>query len=240
MLAILILHKTYSFSRLASLDFMEALEDSKHPRFQQKDIPWRAVLRHAKEDANEWKQSDLLNTPYHHRRGGDTTTEENKRWKRPPLGWIKCNTDGSFRQQLDDATAGWILRDDNGVYKGSVQARGKRVQDALESELQAILMAIQHCWSLGYKQVIIESDCQKAIDILNNKKLHFNHYNWIREIRWWARKFQSITFNWVSRKANGAADILAKRVEDEVVFQFHYYVPQFLHVFLHMDHVSSI
>ena len=141
---------------------------------------------------------------------------------------------------MGDATAGWILRDENGVYKGSVQARGKRVQNALESELQAILMAIQHCWSLGYKQVIMESDCQKAIDILNNKKLHFNHYNWIRDIRWWARKFQSINFKWVSRKANGAADILAKRVENGVIFQFHYYVPQFLHAFLHMDHVSSI
>lgn len=151
--------------------------------FQQKDILWRAVLRYAKEDANEWKQSDLLNIPNHSRGGGDATLEENKKWKRPPLRWIKCNTDGSFRQQLGDATAGWILRDENGVYKGSVQARGKQVQNALESELHAILMAIQHCWSLDYKQMIMESDCQKAIDILNNKKLHFNHYNWIRDIR---------------------------------------------------------
>ena len=47
--------------------------------FQQKDILWRAVLRYAKEDANEWKQSDLLNIPNHSRRGGEATLKENKK-----------------------------------------------------------------------------------------------------------------------------------------------------------------
>ena len=140
---------------------------------------------------------------------------------------------------MTEATAGWIFRHKNGVYKGSAQARGRRVQDALESELQAILMAIQHCWSLGFKQVILEIDSQKAIDILNNKKLNFNHYNWIRDIRWWARKFQNIKFKWISRNANRVADQLPKRIEEGEGFQFHYYVPQYLHAPLHMDHFHS-
>lgn len=177
--------------------------------FQQKDIPWRVLLRQAKEDANEWKQGDLLDISNQTKRGGGLMNGESIKWERPPLGWMKCNTDGSFRQHLTEATAGWIFRDENGVYKGSAQALGRRVQDALESELQAILMAIQHCWSLGFKQVILESDSQKAIDILNNKKLNFNHYNWIRDIRWWARKFQNIKFKWISRNANRVADQLA-------------------------------
>lgn len=72
--------------------------------------------------------------------------------------------------------AGWVVRDDNGVYKGAAQAKG-RSNDALECELQAILLALQHCWSLGHHKLILESDYQKAIDILTNKKLHFGCYN---------------------------------------------------------------
>ena len=30
-------------------------------------------------------------------------------------------------------------------------------------------MVLQHCWNLGYRKVIIESDFQKAIDIINKK-----------------------------------------------------------------------
>ena len=64
--------------------------------FQQKDIPWRFLLRQAKEDANEWKQSDLLDISNQTRRGGGLMNGESMKWERPPLGWMKCNTDGSF------------------------------------------------------------------------------------------------------------------------------------------------
>ena len=140
-------------------------------------------------------------------KGGEVfNNPENVKWTRPPRGWKKCNIDGSFHKQMTKALAGGVIRDENGVYKGSAQTRGKRVQDALESELQGILMTLQHCWSLGYDQIIIESDCQKEIDILNNKKLHFGYYNWIRDIRWWARKFQNFGFQWLSRNVNKVDD----------------------------------
>ena len=42
------------------------------------------------------------------------------------------------------------MQDYHGIYKGSVQAKGKKILNALESELQAILMALQHCWIQGH------------------------------------------------------------------------------------------
>ena len=60
-------------------------------------------------------------------------------------GWIKCNTDGSFVSDNIASAVGWVLRDENGSYRGSVQVVGRQVVNAYESELQAILMAIQHC-----------------------------------------------------------------------------------------------
>lgn len=131
--------------------------------FQQKETHWRTLLRYAKEDAKEWKHNGTMDVPNQTRREEGIYLNKNMKWEGPPEEWKKCNTDGTFYQQTRKATAGWVIRDENGVYKGSAQARGRRVQDALESELQAILMALQHCWSLGYDRIILESDCQKAI-----------------------------------------------------------------------------
>lgn len=122
----------------------------------------------------------------------------------------------------------------------STHARGRRCKDALECELQGLLMALQHCWSLGYGKIIMESDSQKATDIINNNKLHFDYYNWQREIKWWKTKFQDVRFQWTKRNANKVADCLAKRVQDGKDFEFNYYEPQYLHNLLHVDHVHSI
>lgn len=40
-------------------------------------------------------------------------------------------------------TAVWVIRDENGTYHGSAQARGRRVHDALDSKMQTVLMALQ-------------------------------------------------------------------------------------------------
>lgn len=101
--------------------------------------------------------------------------------------------------------------------------------------MQAILMAIQHSWSLGYTKVVLESDCQKAIDILKNGKLHFGLYNWTREIKWWSQKFEEISFQWIRREANKVADKLATSRIHDTSFKTHYYVPLCISNLLHED-----
>lgn len=46
-------------------------------------------------------------------------------WTRSPKEWIKCIIDGLFVNTLIESTAGWIFRDENGVFKGAAQAIGK-------------------------------------------------------------------------------------------------------------------
>ena len=111
------------------------------------------------------------------------------RWVLPPLGYMKCNVDGSYTSSERDGTAGWVIRDDYGVYNGAAQAVGGKIGSALDAELQAILMALQHCWMKGYRNIVLESDCLKAIQILRDKALYFSGYNWIRDITWWTRRF---------------------------------------------------
>ena len=154
---------------------------------------------------------------------------------------MKINVDGSFFNNTMKSKAGWVLRDSEGRYQGGVQATGRCVNNALESELQAILMAMQHAWSRGHLKICIESDNRKAVDIINGLTLHFDAYNWKREIQWWKQQFQTIQIQWIGREGNKVADKLAKhQIEDNVSFKYHYYVPRFITSELHNDYVNSI
>lgn len=194
--------------------------------YQQRQTHWKTVLNNARIDAREWSniaatQESLptSNTATSRRRSQDG-------WRLLPQHWIKCNVDASFINSQVPANAGWVCRDDYGTYKGAVQTQGYKVSSVLESELQAILMAMQHCWQRGYRSLVIESDCQQAIHILNDKALHFASYNWKREIRWWMMKFHEISFSWVPRKANKVADVLARNRSSSLSsYYFHFYVP---------------
>ncbi|CAN6884521.1 unnamed protein product [Brassica oleracea] len=96
---------------------------------------------------------------------------QDQAWKRPRVGYHKCNFDGSSMNATSFAG----------------QALGNMILNAMEEEFQTLIIAMQHCWSLTYTKVIFEGDNQKMMDILNNKVLHFGMYNWTREVRWWSR-----------------------------------------------------
>lgn len=151
-------------------------------------------MQYAKNDAKEWKQVEDSEMYESDRRHDTNVPQRQGHRKRPPNGWIKCNTDGSFINGNSLTTAGWVIRDSDGMYSGAVKSLGQRVQRPLESELQAILMAIQHCWSLGYGKIVMETDCKTAKEILHDNKLQFHVYNWTRDIKWWCDKFEDICF----------------------------------------------
>ena len=195
----------------------------------------------AHKDAQEWMNNQAT---VDSRAGVSSArgTYRNRRneWRRPDTGWIKCNVDGSFTNSNIPSRAGWVIRDSRGVYQGAGQGIGQVVRNPLESELQAIIMAMQNCWSHGYKKIIIEGDCQKAIHLLNRIGLCFHSYNWIREALWWKQKFESVEFQWINREGNRVADKLAKSdIFNHSTFCFHHYVPNSITMLLHNDYVIS-
>ncbi|CAH2034100.1 unnamed protein product [Thlaspi arvense] len=66
------------------------------------------------------------------------------------------------------------------------------LSNARESEYQASIMAMQHCWSQRFRKVIFEGDCKQIIDQISGKVLHFGDYNWLREVRHWSTKFDEV------------------------------------------------
>ena len=77
------------------------------------------------------------------------------------------------------------------------------------------------------------------MDIINNHMLHFETYNWKREVTRWKEKFE-VRFQWINRKGNKVAEKLAKQtILNDQNFMFHYYVPMMISHDLHNDYVSS-
>ncbi|CAN6897161.1 unnamed protein product [Brassica oleracea] len=93
-------------------------------------------------------------------------------------------------------------------------------------------MTLQHCWSLGYRKIIMETDCRTSKEILQDNKLQFPIYNWTRNIREWSKKFEAIEFQWINRRSNKVADKLATSNPSRDPFLFHYYVPNNVTSFL--------
>ncbi|CAH8260185.1 unnamed protein product [Arabidopsis lyrata] len=138
------------------------------------------------------------------------------------------------------AKAGWVIRDDRGTFIGAGQAIGKPTNSCLESELQALIMAMQNCWGKGYKKILFEGDNKEIEEILNGNKANFGAYNWIREVSAWRKRFEECRFVWTRRDCNMVADTLAKgHLPTLSQFYFHAYVPYAIVNTLHCDFVTS-
>lgn len=84
---------------------------------------------------------------------------------------------------------------------------------------------------VNYMEQIRKSKYREIMELIsnirNNQKLHFDTSNWVREVRWWVKKFEGIQFTWIGRKGNKVAYRLAKQlIPNKNSFYFHNYVPQ--------------
>ena len=132
------------------------------------------------------------------------------------------------------------MRDSGGFYKEATQSKGQRAANTLDAELQALLMAMQHAWSRGYKHVVFEGDNQQVMNLINGRSRNFQVHNLVREIQVWKARVTRPKFTWVPKAHNRAADCLATSpLPHSTSFVFHSYVPNFLVHILHEDHISS-
>lgn len=118
--------------------------------FQQRQIEWWVVLKQARVDAAEWATYGLLS-------GNKLVSQQQTRinnWKRPNECYYICNYDGSFVNAATVAKMGWVLRDSNGTFLEAGHAVGNNANSPFEAELQAIIIALQHCWTRGNTKVI--------------------------------------------------------------------------------------
>lgn len=80
-----------------------------------------------------------------------------KGWSVPNRGWVKINSDGSVRGRELRASAGGLLRDDNGRW---IVGYGRNIGSCSisKAELWGILDGLTVAWYYGYRRVVLESD----------------------------------------------------------------------------------
>ncbi|CAL1399438.1 unnamed protein product [Linum trigynum] len=89
-------------------------------------------------------------------------------WKPPPAGWRKLNVDGAANGSQCIAGAGGVLRDaDSSWIGGFVSSLG--LCSATMSELWSIYHGLKLAWKLGCRTLIVESDSQLTIQLVNNR-----------------------------------------------------------------------
>ncbi|WVZ17705.1 hypothetical protein V8G54_010687 [Vigna mungo] len=117
-------------------------------------------------------------------------------WTPPPKGCVKINCDGAYTRNGKKAAAGGVLRDSGGEFLFAF-SRVLRVGSSVEAELFAIKLGMEIGISMGYSNLIVESDLLSAIQLINRRVIQQTHqfYALVSSIIYMAVNVHHITWN---------------------------------------------
>ena len=87
-------------------------------------------------------------------------------WDAPPMGWIKVNSDGARKSSSGLASAGGLLRDDQGRWVTGFAVNLGRCS-ALMAEIWGAWYALNLTWEKNIKKLILEMDSLAAVQIFS-------------------------------------------------------------------------
>ena len=105
-----------------------------------------------------------------HQQRESTKAEGAKQWKPPPKNWYKVNVDAAIDHQSQRAGLGVVIRNDKGDVVAAAIKPSSFNRDVPFTEAEAIEWGMQVAKKAGITAVILESDCQAATDLANNRK----------------------------------------------------------------------
>ncbi|KAJ1378863.1 Reverse transcriptase-like, partial [Sesbania bispinosa] len=120
-----------------------------------------AVELHSLHSKTQSPQPNLRLTP-------QVTTSTNDTWTAPQEGWYKVNSDVALAES-DSWGVGIIIRDFEGFVLAAATRRFALHNDATVAELMEIRVAIKFALELSFQDVIFESDCNDAVEIISSK-----------------------------------------------------------------------
>lgn len=134
----------------------------------------------------------------------------NVSWQAPPMGWLKCNVDGSSQDKGCRAACAGVFRDPIGEWQGAFM-RNLGSSNTLLMELWGILSALELAWDRGFRRLIIECDSAVAVQLISKECLPC-HLQWrmVQKIKEWCSREWEIQIQHVFREGNMLADWLAK------------------------------
>ncbi|XP_019422997.1 PREDICTED: uncharacterized protein LOC109332471 [Lupinus angustifolius] len=132
-------------------------------------------------------------------------------WCFPAEGKIKLNVDGSYTRDSNIMGVGGLLRDHVGKWLSGFSANYGEGSSIL-AKLLVMDQGLGLAWNLSFKQIILESDCLAAMQIISEAvqiRLH-RILCIVNNVRTWLARDWIVEVKLVVREANMVADFMAK------------------------------
>ena len=138
-------------------------------------------------------------------------------WEKPPIGWIKLNTNGSIIGCIERTGCGGVVRDEHGNWVVRF-TRHVGATNTFAAELWGLRDGLLLCSSLNISCLIVEIDAKVIVDAIKNSA-YVNQI--ISPILDYCRQlmtgFQQVQLKHCYRQANRCADLMARiRVDQEL------------------------
>lgn len=133
------------------------------------------------------------------------------RWTIPPPGYFKLNTDGSVNLTTKHASAGGIIRNDEGIWvKGFTINIGEA--SIFMAELWGLREGLKLCLDVGIQNLCVEMDSISLVKLLNQGLSNNDSVSTLMlDCLALLQQFNNYSITHLYREGNRAADFLAKK-----------------------------
>ncbi|XP_074314149.1 uncharacterized protein LOC141649356 [Silene latifolia] len=177
--------------------------------FDAKEVDPMVIIRRVGDVVAELEGSEHEVRRGRRRREDCMGAEEGRGWRPPPMGCVKINTDAGVSEGVG-VSLGLVYRDDRGEVLWGVSVVQDQVWEPHVAEAVAVLEGVKEAKRLGYKDIVMESDCAQVIEALNKKQAGRSSFMLvIDEVLCLSEYFNSVVWSFSSRVNNSVAHALA-------------------------------
>lgn len=180
--------------------------------FEQKRVSAENVLSKAIEEASIWFKLAQADLEEKKSQGEDQSEQV---WRKPPMGFVKCNVGCSWSDSSIHSGASWIIRD----FRGQPMEHSRRsfigMKSIIEADLETICWAANDLQTLHWNKVIIEISSPQALEALNNPAKFPGLANLIERTRQALHRFHNCSILVVNSVVNVVAGKIAVSVTND-------------------------
>lgn len=175
--------------------------------FNAKDVSPLDTLQTATHEAEAWRIAQIVEENRE-----ATPAEDRERQtevlQAPYCKWT-CQVDASWKAKDEGAGLGFILFEDNQVRLVGLR-NGSPTASPLHAEAESICWALKEIKKLGVCEVLLNSDCQLLVNLINNPQEWPALGPELDEIDFLCSEFSFLSVKFIRRTENVRADCLSK------------------------------
>lgn len=135
-------------------------------------------------------------------------------WHPPVEGWVKLNSDGAYRSSMEMASAGGMLRNDQGNWVWGYMVKIGKMKSFM-AELWGLREDLRLCEDKGIDKLMVELDSNSVVNLMTgNVEGDEDVPTLVGDCRILATWFGCIMFSHVYREGNMCADALASLAQE--------------------------